>query len=956
MDDFPFLIQDITAGRLSDCSHALTCVAKVATAELATELAPDVVTLLASPRPYIRKKATLTLYSLVAASPDTLPAATVRLKDRLVDSDSAVVCAAVTVVAQLAARSPRPFLVLAPLLYRILTESHNNWLLIKVVKLFGVLAPLEPRLARKLAPPLTALMKSTKAKSLLYECCSTVTLALLGEAPLVVLTADNLGQFIMDPDQNLKYLGLASMRRLAARFPSVVMPHRGLVLDCLDDADVGIRLRALDLVGALVNRGTFREVSDVLLDHLEAVAAVAGRAAVSGLAGSGGGTEEDGVMGGGAGRHALTAIDTDAPFREALATRLLDAGVFMRPTAPPAPAGRPRTAPRSSDALPKAPTEGAVGQSPVSGAAAPSSRSPVVEPASSAGVEAAMSSISLADPAEDDAARNSTGGYLQLLTEDDFEWYVSEVLGGVARCSRCLSASVTRRAAAQLVELPARVPAARQSCVELALQLLRADRRGDRGGENDGAPATVPASRSAVAGDKAGDSGASGESASADGGDVDRTEVGGSTGSVAAAADDSPVAAVASVAKATGSTATRATDASQASPSLLAAAAWLIGEYASLVPRPVAAVVDALLGAVPTGGGARCVSAALKLYASVATGDAEGGEGTAGDAAALHLLLLAALPELAASAVAEVQERSAVALALITAVPPGSANPGLLASLFGIPLLPVDSGAQARAVPAAAATAGVDLATPLLGFAERGRLIADADAAATVDAADRGLDGGRLAGGRRGAGEGGSTRGAETASLLSVGLGGGILGGTTSRTSGTKPRRPRGERHRVADEAATLIDVHGDGGDGGGRRRAAAAAAILGDVGYDPAGDGATASASGAAAAGTTDDLYGELDFGIGGAVARGASPSASTSSTRPPGRTGGGKAAKAPRRTKTKPRAAAAAPADGDGVGQLVDFDDASSATTKKPVRKKKVAKGTRAVKSPPPAAESLI
>jgi len=102
--------------------------------------------------------------------------------------------------------------------------------------------------------------------------------------------------------------------------------------------------------------------------------------------------------------------------------------------------------------------------------------------------------------------------------------------------------------------------------------------------------------------------------------------------------------------------------------------------------------------------------------------------------------------------------------------------------------------------------------------------------------------------------------------------------------------------------------------------------------------------------------LYGELDFGIGGAVARGAAPSASASSTRPPGRTVGGKAAKAPRRTKIKSRAAAAAPADGDGVGQLVDFDDAASAPTKKPVQKKKVAKGTRAAKKPPPAAESLI
>ena len=35
------------------------------------------------------------------------------------------------------------------------TNSSNNWMLIKVIKLFGALMPEEPRLCKKLVDPLT---------------------------------------------------------------------------------------------------------------------------------------------------------------------------------------------------------------------------------------------------------------------------------------------------------------------------------------------------------------------------------------------------------------------------------------------------------------------------------------------------------------------------------------------------------------------------------------------------------------------------------------------------------------------------------------------------------------------------------------------------------------------------------------------------------------------------------
>ena len=90
------------------------------------------------------------------------------------EEDASVTAAVVNVICELGWRRPQDFLPLAPRLFDLLVEGSNNWMAIKIIKLFATLTPLEPRLVKKLLPPLTTLIRTTPAMSLLYECINGI--------------------------------------------------------------------------------------------------------------------------------------------------------------------------------------------------------------------------------------------------------------------------------------------------------------------------------------------------------------------------------------------------------------------------------------------------------------------------------------------------------------------------------------------------------------------------------------------------------------------------------------------------------------------------------------------------------------------------------------------------------------------------------------------------------------
>jgi AP-3 complex subunit delta len=260
---------------------AINSLANIATKELAKDCLADVVTLMIHQRPYVRKKAVLAIYKLYAKYPQGLRLSFDKLKDRLDDTELPVVSTAVNVICELAHKNPRNYLPIAPKLFRLLTSSSNNWMLIKVVKLMTSLLTEEPRLARKLLDPLAAIIQNTTAKSLQYECLFALTEALPhsrrddGSEPknlpaIIQLCSDCLKQFIGDTDQNLKYLGLVGLCNLMRSSVRSVFDHRDAILKCLEDEDATIRTKALELLSGIVTK---RSLID-LINHLLQVSIV----------------------------------------------------------------------------------------------------------------------------------------------------------------------------------------------------------------------------------------------------------------------------------------------------------------------------------------------------------------------------------------------------------------------------------------------------------------------------------------------------------------------------------------------------------------------------------------------------------------------------------------------------------------------------------------------------------
>ncbi|KAJ1981785.1 AP-3 complex subunit delta [Dimargaris verticillata] len=281
------LRKDLSASNPMEVAVALDGLAHIATPDLARDLSQDTLNLLNHSRPYVTKRAILTLYKVFLKYPDALRASFPVLKQKLEHPDPSVVSATVNVICELARKNPRSYLPLAPHMYRLLTESSNNWMLIKIAKLFAALTPLEPRLAKKLLDPITSLVQKTPAVSVLYECIHTAIIGGIVDVPtssaspagpdapppLAKLCASKLQLFIRDPDHNVRYLGLVALTELQAKYPSLVAEQRTQILKCLEDRDANICARALDLVSGLTSRRNLMDVVKRLMAQLTASSA-----------------------------------------------------------------------------------------------------------------------------------------------------------------------------------------------------------------------------------------------------------------------------------------------------------------------------------------------------------------------------------------------------------------------------------------------------------------------------------------------------------------------------------------------------------------------------------------------------------------------------------------------------------------------------------------------------------
>ncbi|GAD95999.1 AP-3 complex subunit delta [Paecilomyces variotii No. 5] len=273
------LKKDIVSSDIPNMSLPIVTLPHIITPSLALSLLSDVLPRLSHSHAVVRKKAIVCLYRLALVYPETLRVAWPKIKDRLLDDqeDSSVTAAIINVVCELGWRRPHDFLPLAPRFFELLVDGGNNWMAIKIIKLFATLTPLEPRLIRKLLRPLTNIIQTTTAMSLLYECINGVIQGGILDGTGDIGERDEIAglcvgklraMIVMDTDPNLKYVALLAFNRVAISHPALVSMEKDVILDCLDDPDISIRIQALELAVKMVSSETLESVVNRLIIQL----------------------------------------------------------------------------------------------------------------------------------------------------------------------------------------------------------------------------------------------------------------------------------------------------------------------------------------------------------------------------------------------------------------------------------------------------------------------------------------------------------------------------------------------------------------------------------------------------------------------------------------------------------------------------------------------------------------
>lgn len=302
----PMSFLNLTNGSMNSTapvlSLALSSLPNLLNSQNSTDLTPDLVTMLNHSKPTIRKRAVTAIHTLANedmmrmieeqgdlsheqynTSVDSLYNKSMgvwveRFREKLLDEDVGVVSSTVNVICELALKYPWPWLELAAELYDLLKLKSNNWMMIKIVKIFNSLTPIEPRLTKKLLPALSELISSTRAMSLLYECIHTVLASgmltyansLDESQKLAQVCIDKLANFLDHVDHNLRYMALVGLNKLVHSHPELLEGYLETILKLIHEVDPMLTNRALDLLeGIQYHPSTLTGTVDYLINHIE---------------------------------------------------------------------------------------------------------------------------------------------------------------------------------------------------------------------------------------------------------------------------------------------------------------------------------------------------------------------------------------------------------------------------------------------------------------------------------------------------------------------------------------------------------------------------------------------------------------------------------------------------------------------------------------------------------------
>jgi len=299
LDERQEVLMLVTNSLKNDLNHpnqfvvglALCSLGNISTQGMARDCAPEVEKLLASTNSYIRKKAALCAIRISRKVPELLENFVSRTKALLNERNHGVLLTGVTLMIELSEsdhanidyyRKQQVVPVLVRLLKNLVLSGYapehdvsgitDPFLQVKILKFLRLLGKGDAEASDQMNDILAQVATNTEStknvgNAILYEAVQTI-MSIESESGLKVMAINILGRFLLNRDNNIRYVALNTLSKVVNTDMQAVQRHRNTIVDCLKDPDVSIRRRALDLIYSLVNETNIRILVRELLNFL----------------------------------------------------------------------------------------------------------------------------------------------------------------------------------------------------------------------------------------------------------------------------------------------------------------------------------------------------------------------------------------------------------------------------------------------------------------------------------------------------------------------------------------------------------------------------------------------------------------------------------------------------------------------------------------------------------------
>uniref|UniRef100_A0A8C2JLU4 AP-4 complex subunit epsilon n=1 Tax=Cyprinus carpio TaxID=7962 RepID=A0A8C2JLU4_CYPCA len=280
------VLKDLQSTNLIEVCMALTVVAQVFPKDMIPAVLPLVEDKLSHPKEIIRRKAVLALYKFYLIAPNQVQHIHAKFRKALSDKDPGVMASSLHIYLQLIRESPDSYKDLTGSFVTILKQVLGGklpvdfnyhsvpapWLQIQLLRILSLLGKEDQSTSELMYEVLDESLRRAEMNhnityAILYECVKAVY-TIHPKAELLEKAARCIGNFVLSPKINLKYLGLKALTYVVQHDAKLALQHQMTIIECLDHSDFTIKRETLELLFRITNAQNVTVIVEKMLDFL----------------------------------------------------------------------------------------------------------------------------------------------------------------------------------------------------------------------------------------------------------------------------------------------------------------------------------------------------------------------------------------------------------------------------------------------------------------------------------------------------------------------------------------------------------------------------------------------------------------------------------------------------------------------------------------------------------------